>query len=335
MSESKITIRVLAALFLLTFIASVYLIIKTPKASNKEESVLTDEISGILNSSTAAYPNNTIAVLNIMSPISYSEEGDYFGIRKGGAIYWIDLLKSVEDNPNVKAVILRVNSPGGTVAATQEVYNTVKRLRAKGKIVTVSMGDIAASGAYYISCAADYIVANPGTLTGSIGVIMAGIDLSDLFKKFGISYNVIKSGKNKDLIAPYRKMTKEEYSLLEEVVMDTYSQFFGAVAEGRKIEPDNLRELADGRIFSGRQALKFKLVDELGDFEKTVTVTAKLSKITGEPNVIDLKPDSGGILRYLTSFADKTVNARQNVTLLETPLSRLHSASPILYMTDF
>ena len=247
----------------------------------------------------------------------------------------IDLLKSVEDNPNVKAVILRVNSPGGTVAATQEVYNTVKRLRAKGKIVTVSMGDIAASGAYYISCAADYIVANPGTLTGSIGVIMAGIDLSDLFKKFGISYNVIKSGKNKDLIAPYRKMTKEEYSLLEEVVMDTYSQFFGAVAEGRKIEPDNLRELADGRIFSGRQALKFKLVDELGDFEKTVTVTAKLSKITGEPNVIDLKPDSGGILRYLTSFADKTVNARQNVTLLETPLSRLHSASPILYMTDF
>lgn len=333
MLDTKLSGVVLLALFSAALVVSIYLILIAPNPSKKDEGAA--DFKTLIKSGSMSYPNNTIAVLNIMSPISYAEDASYFSLRREGALYWIDMLKSIENNPNVKAVILRINSPGGTVAATQEVFNQVKKIREKGKLVTVSMGDIAASGAYYIACAADYIVANPGTLTGSIGVIMAGLDLSELFKKFGVGYNVIKSGKNKDLLANYRKMTPEEKQLLEDVIMDTYQQFFDAVATGRKLRSDVLKPYADGRIFSGNQALQAKLVDELGDFEKTIQITAKMADIPGEPNVVEIKPEVGNIFKMLgSSFAGRQ---KAEISLIEgqSSLTIKGNYSPVLYMTEF
>ncbi len=273
------------------------------------------------------FPPDSIAVLNIFSTISYIEESSYFGLARTGALYWIDKLKSIEDEKNVKAVILRINSPGGTIGATQEIYNEILRLREKGKVVIVSMGDISASGAYYISCAADYIVANPGTLTGSIGVIIAGMDLSELFKKIGISYNVIKSGKNKDILSPYRKMSPEEQKLLEEVVMDAYNQFLQAVSKGRKISIEKLKEIADGRIFSGEKALSNKLIDELGDFETAVKIAREKAKISGKPNIIELDRERNPIYGLFSLFRKKELFSEIN------KFEKFES--PVLYISPF
>lgn len=283
----------------------------------------------------ALTPRDTIAVLNVLTPIAYSVEEDYFGLQKSGVLNWVSMLRSVENNPNVRAVLLRVNSPGGTIAATQELYNQILRLKKKDKLVVVSMGDIAASGAYYISCAADYIVANPGSLTGSIGVIIQSLDFSGLMKKIGVNYNVIKSGKNKDILSGYRSMTDEERKLLQSVVMDSYDQFFRVVSKGRKIRPQSLRTLADGRVFTGRQALKLKLVDELGDYEDAVATTARLAGIRGLPNIMELRPESRGFFRYLTSSFFRMVSggSSEGAALIREALPKLSGQySPVLYL---
>lgn len=335
--DAKISGRIIIIVFLLTICLGICLIFipsAKPKAKEQQPFAGTD-IKSLLAGGSQLYPKDTIAVLNIFSPISYDSQDEYFGLRRSGAIYWIDLLDSIEDNPNIKALVIRMNSPGGTVAATQEVYNKIKRLREKGKIVLVSMGDIAASGAYYIASAADYIVANPGTLTGSIGVIMSGMDLSELFKKFGVGFNVIKSGKNKDIMSSYRKMTPEEYQLLENVVMDTYDQFFKAVSQGRKIKPEDLKPLADGSIFTGRQALKNKLVDELGDFEQAVNAASKLANIKGKPNIIELKPEPSQMWKILTSSIETLGQPKKDIHLIENPVNKIQgNYSPLLYMYE-
>ncbi len=330
MPDEKTSGKVLMALLVLSIITGIVLLTAGPLATRKKAGPLKIDKNELVGSSI--YPADTIAVLNIFSPISYNDAQDYFGLMRNGAIYWIDLLKSVEDNPNIKAVIIRINSPGGTIAATQEIYNEVKRVREKGKIVTVSMGDIAASGAYYISSAADYIVANPGSIVGSIGVISEGLDLSELFKKIGIGYNVIKSGKNKDIMASYRKMTDEERELLTQLIMDAYSQFFQAVSTGRKISPENLQPIADGRIFTGRQAIKYKLVDEIGDFEDTVKITAKMARITGTPNVVELKAEMNNIFKLLSSMGIMPMKS-EKFSLFRTPSSDMDgNYCPVYYL---
>jgi protease-4 len=213
---------------------------------------------------------NTIAVLNIMTEISYASDRSSF-LNREGALYWIEMLKAAENNPNIKAVILRINSPGGSVAATQEVYEAVKRLKAAGKVVVASFGDVAASGAYYIASAADKIVANPGTLTGSIGVVISGYQFSGIMEEYGIAVNVIKSGDYKDIMSPYRPMTDGEKRIMQSIVMDTWRQFVDSVAEGRKMDVGKVEKLADGRIYGAIQALDAGLIDELGDFRKPST----------------------------------------------------------------
>ncbi len=325
MKKENIITIVIISLFSLAVIVGFLNIKKTTK---KEERKLTTTLpfESLMKTKKLVTLPDSIAVLNIFSTISYAEESSYFGIVKSGTIYWLEKLKSIEDDKNVKAVILRLNSPGGTIGATQEIYNTILRLREKGKIVVASMGDIAASGAYYIACAADYIVANPGTLTGSIGVIIAGMDLTELFKKIGVSYNVIKSGKNKDILSPYRKMSPEEQKLLEEMVMDAYNQFFEAVAKGRKIPKDKLRELADGRIFSGERALANKLVDELGDYETALKIAQEMAKIT-KPNIIELDKETNPIYGIFSMFGKK--NPIPYVGKFE------ELKIPVLYITPF
>jgi protease IV len=200
----------------------------------------------------------------------------------------VDEIKEHVKDHSIKAIILRIDSPGGAVAPSQEIYEEVKKA-SEEKHVVVSMGSIAASGGYYIAAPADVIIANPGTLTGSIGVIMEIPNLEGLMSKIGISTEVIKSGRHKDMASAFRKMEKEDREILQGVMDNVHEQFIRAVAEGRKLGVDEIRPIADGRIFSGEQAKGLKLVDEIGTLEFAVSKAAELAGISGEPEVVSKK----------------------------------------------
>lgn len=185
----------------------------------------------------------------------------------------------------IKAVVLRINSPGGGVGPSQEIYQEVKRLRDK-KIVVASIGAVGASGGYYIACGANKIVANPGSITGSIGVIMEFLNVKELVEKLGLKGMVVKSGPMKDVGNPLREMTKEEKMFLKKLIDNIHLQFVDAVADGRKLERSKVEVIADGRIFSGSQAKELGLVDSLGNFYDAIDISAKISGIKGEPNLV-------------------------------------------------
>jgi protease-4 len=195
-------------------------------------------------------------------------------------------LKSHRDNPVVRAVVMRINSPGGVVAPTQEIHQAVYRLREAGKPVVASLGAVAASGGYYVAVAADRIYANPGTLTGSIGVIMQMANLENLMKKVGVEYVVVKAGQFKDTGNVSRPMTPEERRVLQALLDDVHEQFIGAVADGRKLGRGQVVQFADGRIFSGTQAKGLRMVDELGTLEDAVNEAARLAGLSVPPRVI-------------------------------------------------
>ncbi len=200
----------------------------------------------------------------------------------------IEELRRFRDNPNIKAVVLRIDSPGGGVVPSQEIHTEVLKARKDGRLkVVASMGNLAASGGYYIAAATDKIVANPGTLTGSIGVIMELANVQGLLEKVGVQSVVIKSGRYKDLASPFRAMSKEDRGLLQNVLDDVHDQFIQAVAAGRALKVEEVRPLADGRIFTGRQARTAKLVDELGDLQDAIKLAARLVGIEGEPRVVE------------------------------------------------
>ena len=200
----------------------------------------------------------------------------------------IEELRHYRDNPSVKAIVLRIDSPGGAVVPSQEIFAEVRKTRAEGKIkVVTSMGNVAASGGYYIAAATDRIVANPGTLTGSIGVIMELANVKGLLEKVGVQSVIIKSGRHKDMASPFRAMTPEDRALLQTVLDDVHAQFIDAVATGRALQPEQVRTLANGRIFTGKQAQTVNLVDELGDLHDAIQLAARLVGISGEPRVIE------------------------------------------------
>lgn len=197
-------------------------------------------------------------------------------------------LKHYSENPLVKAIVLRIDSPGGGVVPSQEIHDAVKRVKNKSnKAVIASMGTVAASGGYYIAAATDRIIANPGSLTGSIGVIMETANLEGLLKKIGVEGVVIKSGRFKDVGSPLRKMSDEERKLLQSVMDDVHHQFIQAVADGRSLELSDVEPLADGRIFTGRQAKEARLVDELGDLDDAIHIAAEIAGMEGEPKVVE------------------------------------------------
>jgi protease-4 len=204
-------------------------------------------------------------------------------------------LSKYRRDDDIKAILLRINSPGGAVAPSQEIYDEVLRVRADNKKIYASMGSLAASGGYYIAVAADRVFANPGTLTGSIGVIMAFGNAEKLMKKIGLEPQVVKSGKYKDVGSPARKMTAEERVYLQRVVDDVHQQFIDAVAQGRNMTPEEARELADGRIFTGRQALELKMVDEMGGLEDVIVKLGEAAGIEGRPKVVWEEPPKGFI----------------------------------------
>jgi protease IV len=201
----------------------------------------------------------------------------------------VEELHDYTEDSSIKAIVLRIDSPGGGVVAAQEIYNAVKNARKEGKKVIASLGSVAASGGYYIAAGADKIVANPGTLTGSIGVIMEFANVEKLLDKIGVKGMVVKAGQFKDVGSPFRDMTDQEKKLLQGVIDDVHAQFIDAVANGRNIPLDDVKAIADGRIFTGRQALKLKLVDKMGDLTESIQLAGTLAGIKGKPRIVEKK----------------------------------------------
>ena len=228
-------------------------------------------------------------------------------------------LSDYRHNPGVRGILLRIDSPGGAVAPAQEIYSEIMKLRADHKTVYASMGTVAASGGYYIACAADYVLANPGTLTGSIAAVMAFSNIEELTNKIGVKPVVIKSGKYKDVGSPLRAMNPEERKLLQNVVDDVHQQFVQAVAKGRGLPVSEVKEIADGRIMTGQQALKLKLIDEIGGLEKTLELLAKKIGVEGRPKVIEEKEKT----RFFDWLLQSSLSSRFAETLMPSSLPRL------------
>lgn len=216
-----------------------------------------------------------VAVIDINGAISKSDK-------------IIELIHQYRDNGSVKAIVVRIDSPGGSVAPVQEIYSELTKLE---KPVVASLGGTAASGGYYIACAADQIFANPGTLTGSIGVIMQFMKMKGLYEKVGLDQQTVKSGQFKDTGSPIRNLTPEEKELLQETIDDVHHQFVDAIFDERKdrLTRDEVQALADGRIFSGNQALDHKLVDKLGNLHDAIAHAAELGGIVGKPKITRVK----------------------------------------------
>lgn len=239
--------------------------------------------------------------------------GDMVGIIEVQGIIvdsseFITQLHDFRDNDKIKAVVLRIDSPGGVVGPSQEMYEEIKKFTQKKKLV-VSMGSLAASGGYYIAAPANLIVANPGTVTGSIGVIMKLSNIQGLLGKVGLNSFVLKSGKFKDSGSPIRPMTKADREILQGIIDSMHGQFVKAVAEGRKVPVEEIRKIADGRIFSGEQALRLKLVDRLGNLQDAVAEAGKLAGIKGEPELVYPPEKKKSLLEFIIEgTSDKIAN---------------------------
>ena len=214
-----------------------------------------------------------IAVIDLRGEITSSEEV----IRQ---------LKKYRGTGGVKAIVLHIDSPGGGVVASQEMYEEVRKTRDGGKPVIVAMGSLAASGGYYVSCGATRLVANRGTLTGSIGVISEFLQLKDALEKLGISLKTIKAGKLKDAGSPTKQMTEDDQAYFQTLMDDVHRQFMDVVARERKMSPEKVRRLADGRVFTGEQAVELGLVDTLGTFEDAIKIAAGIAGISGDPSIV-------------------------------------------------
>ncbi|MBN1904320.1 MAG: signal peptide peptidase SppA [Deltaproteobacteria bacterium] len=258
-------------------------------------------ISGSISSSSGIAFTNKVGVIPIIGTIEDSTE----------------LLKQITiftKDKSIKAIILRIDSPGGGVGASQEVYREVIRTREVKKVI-VSMGGTAASGGYYIAAAGNSIVANPGTITGSIGVIMQYYQYRELAEKIGLKMEVIKSGEFKDIGNPHRELTEKEREVLDAVISDIQTQFVNDVAEGRNLAPEKVREIADGRIFTGAMAKERGLVDQLGNFEDAVTLAKEYAGIDGEVNLVYPEKRRLSIIDLLRGEAAESISkALRNIS---------------------
>jgi len=232
---------------------------------------------------------------------------------KGVIINSEDIVKQIKKyvkSSAVKAIVVYVDSPGGGVSASEEIYQELKKAREK-KPVVISMGSVAASGGYYVSLGASKIVANPGTITGSIGVIAQFPNLKKLLDKVGVEFEIIKSGKFKDSGNPYRGLTDEEKRYFQSVINDVYEQFVNHVVEERKMKRDDVLKIADGRVFTGKQAFEMGLVDTLGTLEDAIKIAGNLAGIKGEPKVVKERKKKPGILDLV--FESKTIENLEEI----------------------
>jgi protease-4 len=229
---------------------------------------------------------DAVAVIRLEGAVTSSTSEDYFSPLGITPELVNDLLAQATANPDIKAVVVRVNSPGGSVVASDEIYHAFLEY---DKPIVIWMGDMAASGGYYIACGSDYVFAHPDALTGSIGVISQFLSVEELMSKVGVDAVVITSGPSKDIGSPFREMTEEEQALWEGIIDEVHDGFVQVVAQARDIPLEKVRELADGRVYTGRQALEHGLVDSVGTPDDAITKAAELGGIEGEPRVIELE----------------------------------------------
>jgi protease-4 len=241
----------------------------------------------------------TFLIVYFINNTSPSERTETVTIGSGDRIAVIDLkgvitssedvvrqLKKYRAMSSVKAIVLHIDSPGGGVVASQEMYEEVRSTREGGKPIIVAMGSLAASGGYYVSCGATRIVANRGTLTGSIGVISEFLQVKDALAKLGISATTIKAGRLKDAGSPTKNMTEDDRVYFQNLMDEVHRQFMDVVARERKLSPDKVRGLADGRVYTGVKAVELGLVDTLGTYEDAIRIAAGIAGITGEPSIV-------------------------------------------------
>ncbi len=212
----------------------------------------------------------------------------------------IDHIRRFREDEDIKAIVIRIDSPGGAVGPSQEIYREIRKTVETKKVVA-SMGAVAASGGYYVACATDGIVANPGTITGSIGVIMGYTNFRQLLDKIGMVPVVIKSGPYKDTGSPTREMRDDEREILQSITGNIHEQFVTAIAEGRKMDRAQVEQAADGRIFTGEDAKARGLVDRLGNFEDALEWAGKLGGIDGDVVPVYARDEKLSLLRYLMS----------------------------------
>ncbi len=238
-------------------------------------------------------------------------------------------LREFSDDPGIRAVVVRIDSPGGAVGPSQEIYQAMKRMQEK-KHVLASMGSIAASGGFYIAMGGEKVFANPGTLTGSIGVISEFPNVSGLLKWAGVDMRTITAGKLKDAGSPFREMSGEERSYFQAMLDDVHGQFIGAVSESRKLSEEEVRKFADGRVFTGRKAKELKLVDELGGLQDAVREAGKLAGIRGEPRIEYPTKDRPFLRAVLGEEAQSVVHglATRFADVLSAPGPKLLMPSP-------
>ena len=264
-----------------------------------------------------SFTGNNVGLIRIEGVIT-SGKGSSGILSEGsaGAERIVELLEDFRKDGSARSLVIRINSPGGSAAGSQEIYQEIMRVRRGGKKVVISMGDVAASGGYYIASAADKIYANPATLTGSIGVIMEAADIHELLNRLGIEFNPIKSGKHKDMGSFSRPMTAEERKILQGLIDDVFDQFVTDVSKGRKLPKKEVHRLADGRVYTGRQALKLKLVDKNGSLEDALRAAAREVGIKGKFNVKEYERKTG-LLNILLGPTDTKALGRiiQNESL--------------------
>lgn len=228
---------------------------------------------------------DAVAIIRVEGVIASGESSaSYIGGAFSDGI--VKYLERAESDDWVKAIVLRIDSPGGSVVASNEIY---ERLLEIDKPIIASMGETAASGGYYVACAADKIVANPATMTGSIGVISQIVGLEELLEKVGVEVIVIKSGSHKDIGGFHRDITEEERALFQAMIDEVYQGFVQIVAQSRRLPEERVRELADGRAYTGQQAQQLGLVDELGNLPRAVELAAEMGGIKGEPRLVEYR----------------------------------------------
>lgn len=263
--------QIIGFLIIIVFIISVILTQTTQKKSSNINSLL--------------FQKDGIAILDINGPISFMDYSST--LMPAGADLILNQLKHIQKDDHVKGLLLRINSPGGTVGASQEIYQAIKRIKNEKNIpIVAQIGDVGASGAYYVALGADHIFANPGSLVGSIGVILGNVNIEELAEKYGLDYNVYKSGTYKDILSMWRPSSEKEKVLLQALVDDVHSQFKNTFIKERNLSTKKGASLAQGQIYTGQQALELGIIDHLGAYHDAIAFIAKESGLGDDPHII-------------------------------------------------
>lgn len=313
----------LLAVFAVSAVCGVYLTVKpVAKCAPAKTAEKEDSTSKLAAAFVRSKGEKGIAWIKVRGVIAQDNNSSAFS-RPSGASSIAKKIREAGRDENVQAIVLDINSPGGTVASVQNIYSEILKAKEKKKVVAL-FRDVAASGGFYIAMAADKIVAEPGTITGSVGVIMQTSNVEGLFDKIGVKVTPITSGKYKDMGSAFRPMSDAEKAILQDMVNDTYTQFFAAVKAGRpNVKPEDLAEYTDGRVFTGQRAYKLGFVDKLGGEEEARLLAGELAGIK-DPKVIASRPD--GLRELIFSFGSSMENqtlAKQLQTLATPSVSYL------------